>query len=350
MRRVVRIYKKGGSTCVDEIINGKEHSFSTNENRELKVINGGVLIMPDDSKILNNFTILISELEGSFEATTGKELRNEILVKGYFKKGGGGVLGGSFSKTVVSTLNIGGIKIGDEFKAGNAIEEAIIKLVSPYVSPKFTSLTIVANNNVVNAIVGEEVVLQKAILNYINDSDGNAPANITIVGEGFNVSINETNKEYILDISYSLTKYTGITENWYLKGFDKDNNEISKYYNSISWKNQFLFGASSLELDASNFQEVLNSLSKIFAYNGIDVRRNCASENEATENYTYAAYNSAYSDLSSIVLDGAAPILGAFTKVGEFNWVNSFGLLISTTVYRSISKGAFSSTNFLNFS
>ncbi|WP_435415039.1 hypothetical protein [Polaribacter aestuariivivens] len=120
MSKLVKIYKNGDFTCVDVTINGKTEYLSSDKGRSLKVIPNGVQILPDpEEKILNNFKILISELEDDYGATTGKELRDELLTRNFFKKGGGGVFGGDLSdyatkNELYTGLDLKAIKTGSE--------------------------------------------------------------------------------------------------------------------------------------------------------------------------------------------------------------------------------------------
>lgn len=66
-------------------------------------------------------------------------------------------------------------------------------------------------------------------------------------------------------------------------------------------------------------------------------------------NYTYYAYASSAGDLTSVIQDGAAPVLGAFTKLSDVSGVNSFGANVTYRVYRSNATNAFTN-NTLAFS
>lgn len=65
--------------------------------------------------------------------------------------------------------------------------------------------------------------------------------------------------------------------------------------------------------------------------------------------YVYYAYRSSYGDLNSIIQDGAAPVLGAFTKVQTINVTNLYGIVETYNVYRSNATNAFTN-NSLAFS
>jgi hypothetical protein len=66
-------------------------------------------------------------------------------------------------------------------------------------------------------------------------------------------------------------------------------------------------------------------------------------------NYTYYCYRAAAGDLTSIIQDGAAPVLGAFTKLSDVVGTNAYGASVTYRVYRSNATNAFTS-NTLSFS
>ena len=88
----IEIYKVGNTTYVKEVLNGSEHLFASNKNRDLKIYVDGVIIMPDkDSQVLNNFKIPLTSLVDNFGASTPQELIEALGQNEYFKKGGGGL-------------------------------------------------------------------------------------------------------------------------------------------------------------------------------------------------------------------------------------------------------------------
>jgi hypothetical protein len=57
--------------------------------------------------------------------------------------------------------------------------------------------------------------------------------------------------------------------------------------------------------------------------------------------YTWFAYRASDGDLSGVVMDGSAPILGAFTKVGDLTGADEFGGAVTYRIYRSNATQAF---------
>ena len=65
--------------------------------------------------------------------------------------------------------------------------------------------------------------------------------------------------------------------------------------------------------------------------------------------YTYISYPASFGDLTNVILDGASPVLGAFTKLTNVSVTNYYGEVVSNIVYRSNAVGAFTN-NELAFS
>jgi hypothetical protein len=61
------------------------------------------------------------------------------------------------------------------------------------------------------------------------------------------------------------------------------------------------------------------------------------------QSFTYYAYNSIAGNLTSIIQNGAAPVLGAFQNQGIISGPNKNGVNVSYIVYKSVDPGAFSS-------
>lgn len=66
-------------------------------------------------------------------------------------------------------------------------------------------------------------------------------------------------------------------------------------------------------------------------------------------NYVYYTYQAGAGDLTGCIMDGAAPVFGAFSKLADITGTNSHGATITMRIYRSNSTDAFTN-NSLNFS
>lgn len=70
---------------------------------------------------------------------------------------------------------------------------------------------------------------------------------------------------------------------------------------------------------------------------------------QTADKYVVYAYPSSYGDLSKITMDGATPVLGAFTKIGTVSVTNPAGKAIDCIVYVSNNPGAFAQAASLKF-
>lgn len=68
----------------------------------------------------------------------------------------------------------------------------------------------------------------------------------------------------------------------------------------------------------------------------------------AASQYTYYAYAASAGDLTNVIQDGAAPVLGAFTKLSDITGVNNYGANVTYRVYKSNATQAFTN-NTLTF-
>lgn len=64
--------------------------------------------------------------------------------------------------------------------------------------------------------------------------------------------------------------------------------------------------------------------------------------------YTYYVYAASAGDLTSIIQDGSAPVIGAFTKLADVTGTNNYGATVTYRVYKSNATSAFTN-NTLNF-
>jgi hypothetical protein len=61
--------------------------------------------------------------------------------------------------------------------------------------------------------------------------------------------------------------------------------------------------------------------------------------------YTYVSYPASFGDLTNAIMDGAAPVLGAFTKLTAVSVINGYGQAVSNNIYKSNIPGAFTANS-----
>lgn len=62
-------------------------------------------------------------------------------------------------------------------------------------------------------------------------------------------------------------------------------------------------------------------------------------------NYTYVAYPESYGFLTSAIMDGAAPVLGAFSCACDCSVTNVYGETVDYILYKSNDPGAFTANS-----
>lgn len=58
-------------------------------------------------------------------------------------------------------------------------------------------------------------------------------------------------------------------------------------------------------------------------------------------NYTYISYPASFGDLTNVIMDGASPVLGSFTKLSDVNVTNYYGETVNNIIYKSNAPAAF---------
>lgn len=215
MVRTVKLYKTGEFTCIDITENGITTYLSTDKGRDLVVIDGGVKILPDpEEAILNNFKILIDELDDNFGATTGKQLRDEILARNFFKKGGGGVSGETpieLASFVVKGTNFGKYEDGQTVPQHETLNERFTDAFRKAIAPIFNLPLATLSANILpatNREVGESLSLSFSSVYTQNDA-GNVTGtvykkdNVNLVANTSNITLSTTAIVFQSSVNYS---------------------------------------------------------------------------------------------------------------------------------------------------
>lgn len=113
--------------------------------------------------------------------------------------------------------------------------------------------------------------------------------------------------------------------------------DTSSASKSVTFADRFYYGATSSSVSESIIKTLTNDL------NAVNGRTISGVTTESTE-YYIIAYPSTLGDISTIIQDGATPVLGAFTK-SELPITNAAGLGVTLNVYRSNNPGAFTNNS-----
>ena len=294
MARIVKIYLKNNVTCVDVTENGNTKYFSSSENRSLKVISGGVQILPNkEDFVLNNFKILLDELEDNFEATTPVELRDKLLERNFFKKGGGGVTGGeNLEEFVIIGTTLGRFNDGDTVPAHSSNNERWKDIGRNKILPTFNLpvASIVAsippNNSTEVGTTLENILLTASL----TQNDGGVATNYKILKDNVNIlnHIENNSIQQTFILSKDAIQFKAIID--YAEGTNtkEDNfgyeienpiiagNDESNILNFIGYYPVF-FGSTGEKLTESN--SIRAGLSKRLENSGNTFTLNTGSEN-----------------------------------------------------------------------
>lgn len=115
-------------------------------------------------------------------------------------------------------------------------------------------------------------------------------------------------------------------------------NDSKSISTSISFSNRIYYGASNSKIPTESIIKSLNSKlgGRSNTINGVLTNSN---------QYYYYAYPKSLGNLSTIIQDGATPILGAFTLNTSLIITNNAGLQIPMNVYVSNNPGSFTNNN-----
>ena len=256
------------------------------------------------------------------------------------------------SSDFTTTVDGHTIPAGTTITAGTPLEQLWRDELAPYVEPSFTSFSVSLTPSSSAYEVGQTIDVNSATVGANNDSEGNPPQNIFISGPGFDKA--GTVGTTPADGGTTVQKTTDTSQSWSVSGEDKDGDPISGRSYSRSWQYKTHFGGNSTELSDTSTNAEVQAVVDVLQNNALRSGKSrsvtCASYNQTLGKFTYYVYAAKYGNLSSIILNGSSPILGAFEQLGAFNITNDQGENVSVYVYKSNSDGAFASGDTLDFS
>lgn len=113
--------------------------------------------------------------------------------------------------------------------------------------------------------------------------------------------------------------------------------DTSSASKSVTFADRFYYGATASAVSESVIKTLTNDLNTV---NGRTISNVTTNSTE----YYIIAYPSTLGDISTIIQDGATPVLGAFTK-STLSITNATGLEITLNVYKSNNPGAFTNNS-----
>lgn len=260
---------------------------------------------------------------------------------------------GSLAAAIVPTVSVGGISAGATQAPGTTVEAVLRGILAPYVAGSFSSFSVlgtVVGNPTPAAPGTREVGLTytptSASIGWVVDSEGNAPSSVTLTGQRFASSqpLTGSSPKAVTAQGGGVTSSAAGTTVWTVAGQDKNGVNIAPLSVTLTWQFMWAFGASAtLVTDGATAQSVYNALQQKSLRSGRAHTVTTDAESAAAANkYTYIAFANVHgTSLTSIVQNGAQPVLDAFTNVGSFSVVTASGQTVAYRFYRSNTPGAF---------
>ena len=241
---------------------------------------------------------------------------------------------------LVATVAAGGVEVGDTFQMTlDTVRTLFNAILAPYVASELTSIAISPGATVE---VGRTITIVSATLKWEVDSETNPPKNATITGPGFTTAVLSISPQIVPTIpSTTVQKLVNTSQAWTFAAQDKDGVALASRTGYVTWQYRWFFGGNSiLIVDDATAQTVIAALRLGLLKPGLANTVKCEDEESNPLHNTYICYAAKFGDISTIVSNNADSILGAFTKLGDFNFNNAEGQTVSYRVYRSNATGA----------
>jgi len=264
-------------------------------------------------------------------------------------------------QSITPNQNVGGIISGVTIAAGNTLESILRTMLIAYTPPTLSGLSMRLNASTISTAtrdVNNSFQVNTASFSAGIDSPGGiGPISSSWTASGADVG---TLTHYFGDAGlasgtntlpvgglYTINRATsGGTVTFTVNGRRSDiGTLITGASTSVSFRFRNYMAASSTDIISNaTAQSVVdsNTIDSILDSDRVWTAT-CSAANDTLGNYTYILYPTSYGDLSTIIQNGALPVLGAFTKLGDYTITNAYGASISARVYKSNSDKAFSS-------
>ena len=282
-----------------------------------------------------------------------------------FFTGSYGGSGGSANLTqeLTSNQNVGGIDSGDIFNVGSSIEDLLRTMLITYQEPTISGLTVKLSTTQIstaNRDVGESFTCDNSTFNAgVDNPNGDYPENSTLQITGADGgTINETGPvtlgasntiTYSTTLTISRSSYGSVIFKVTTESQTTSDTQTTTKSFPFLWRN-YLLATSVILDDATKLQTALDDAT-VRIQEPFDTNKSwnttTTAENQDVVKYTYIVYPSSYGALSSILLNGATPIIGAFTELTSQQADNNQSVSQTWRIYKSNAPGAFQNNSTL---
>ena len=260
------------------------------------------------------------------------------------------------NSTLLTNQTVGGVASGASYPTGTPLETIVRNILVTYIPPSFNTLR--ARNGTTTLSTGTyEIGTTFTVNNFTativaDNPNGNPPTNGTISVSGAQTGNGNIQTGLTLTIgtytspTFTATNYTRNTNGsvtFTISGLDA-NSVLRSTTQSYSFQSYNYFGGASTvvssDATATSVRDIIKNQRKAFDTDRAWSTTGTTQTNDPA-NFTYIMYPASYGDLTSVLL-GATPVLGAFTKIGDFNILTENGnVTVSYRVYKSNATGAF---------
>lgn len=260
---------------------------------------------------------------------------------------------------ILTNQTVGGLTSGTSLPSGSSIETILRTILITYIPPTLSSLTMRSGSTTISTAardVGNSFVVNTASFSATADNpNGVFPissswtaSNADIGTQTFYFGNNVLSTSNVRSVGsdYTINRATTAgTVTFTVNGRRADSGAaITGATTSVSfqWRN-YLAASSTVVSDNSTAQTVVNAAVQSVLDTDRAWTATCTAANDTVGNFTYIIYPASYGDLTGVIQNGATPVLGAFTKLGDYTVTNSYGASISVRVYKSNADKAFAS-------
>lgn len=265
--------------------------------------------------------------------------------------------GGELEDPLLANQTVGGVSAGQSYAAGTLLETIIRNILVTYIAPSFNTLRARLGSSTVSYDVYEIGTLfnvNNFQVEVVGDNpDGDPPSSGSISVSGAQSGNGTILSGLTLTVgtytspTFATTNYTRNTNGYVsfvISGIDANGSTVSTGQ-SYSFQSYNYFGGSPVNVTNDATATAVRADIEI-QRKQLDTGRGWSTtgtpQTNDPSNYTYIIYPASYGDLTNVLL-GATPVLGAFTKIGDFNLLTENGnVTVSYRVYRSNATGAFS--------
>jgi hypothetical protein len=266
-------------------------------------------------------------------------------------------IGANITNIIDTNITVGGIPSGTNFPAGTSIENIIRELLITYIPPGLSGLSLRNGGSTISTAardVGASFTIDTASFNASVDNPGGLYAvssSFTSTGAdmgpiNYYFGDNVLAGSNVLSIggTYTITRNTAGNVTFTVNAKRPDTfAPIAGTSTNMSFQfRNYLAASTTVIANSSDAQFVINN---DIVTSQLDTDRvwttTCSAANDTLGKFTYIIYPASYGDLSTVIQNGALPVLTAFTKLGDFTITNTNGVSLSVRVYKSNADKAF---------